>query len=582
MAKKPGTSEIRREADAHIELGMLLRRSREPAHRQAVEDLLRTNRPIEDIIREIKKLDRLARAERPARATSADEKSGEREGTVADGEEPAGERGETGEPAGETEERTGGGEKPIRHQPLRHSMAVVSSVIKMPFKPNAYFVFLFRELGQVREFGRKSHVLLPVFFPPNVRLNELVRRTFQRELVTSASELRELTAQALELGWYYLGKRSYNLLVVLKRLCDRLMETNFGALDLKDRNLIDRLRALESIFYVLHYRETYPELVVSSLQQVLERDPRYAGEREEIAELVRRILLPDAMLPSLYEFLVGLNMLKHRRFFALGDLICRDLGDIVNTREFGCSASVRKRIEEFIQESREKLVQLLEQRKETERLRIYLPEAKGDKLDFSSLGEFYEGSAIANAHYDFNADQQNVMVFAPRFFRAFENILFPLFGGNVALTGGARSRIFEKSFFPTEFPKLRQIGTKLDKLAFNYRSFPKTRFLQIKDGAKAAIPVELEIINLIDDAVSIMTAMGRKLEKLIRAQEGEGGAGGRAEPSGRSAAARRAYRIPHREEGVRSHTVLNGKSVQEAVIFATSICFTAAGYFQNL
>jgi hypothetical protein len=548
MARDPGAKEIHREAEAHIELGMLLRKHRSEENKKAVEKLLRSNLQLGDIIREIKKID----------CQKDEEKNKE-----IPQEKPPG-----------REIRT--------EQPLRHSMSVVHTVIKMPYQPMPYLVFLFGELKKIRRFGKQTNVFNSVFFPPNVRLNESIKKTFTKDLVRYAAELHKTVILALEQGWYYLEKMDYNLLVILRRLCSRIMSLQFNSLDFKDRYLIDKLLHIETLFLILNYRSNYSDLLIYSLHRVLDNDPRYKGEKDDIANLIQRILYPDVMLPSLCNFLVGLNMLKYRRHFSPEALICRDPGEILNTRDFACEPGIWQRIENFVQQSREKLVQLIEQRTETEHLILYLPVKKSGEMDYGLLRKFYEGSGAANPKYGFREDKENLMAFAPRFYRAFDSILFPLLCGRITLQDIGKTYLFTKNFFPIEFPKLRQIVTKLEKMTFSYRHFPFKRYFQIKEKSTGGIPVELEIINLVGEGVDLIIQIGRKLEKVLASHHQREDKDEETIPLDAVHLRGKTFSVPYENRKIRFGTILNNRGVLDALSFAVSICFMASAFFQNL
>ena len=49
----------------------------------------------------------------------------------------------------------------------------------------------------------------------------------------------------------------------------------------------------------------------------------------------------------MYNIILGLNMLKHRRYLTMNDLLCTDLGELINTRDFACPPKVKERIREI-------------------------------------------------------------------------------------------------------------------------------------------------------------------------------------------------------------------------------------------
>jgi hypothetical protein len=136
-----------------------------------------------------------------------------------------------------------------------------------------------------------------------------------------AVELGQRLKPVLELGWLHLTKRQYNWLVVLARLAERILAADFAHLPWRDRNLIDSLRALEAQFLLLHSREGILPQLTSSLRTVFEKKSRLESDYRPVADLVDRLLSPEASLPSLYNRLLAFNMVKFRKALALSDLL---------------------------------------------------------------------------------------------------------------------------------------------------------------------------------------------------------------------------------------------------------------------
>ena len=180
-ALEPARTEIEREADDHIALGLLLRKDRDEQKKSAVSKVLASELTVAQKIEKIREID-------------------EKEDTLALLRIV----------------------RQVGAQSSRGYASRVSRSIKRPLQRLSWIAFLFRELPRVREFGRRSHILRTRFMPPGVRMERRLREFFVRELQPSAVELSRLLAPVAEHGWLYLTPRQYNLLVLLKRLLDRI------------------------------------------------------------------------------------------------------------------------------------------------------------------------------------------------------------------------------------------------------------------------------------------------------------------------------------------------------------------------
>ncbi len=532
---------IQNEAQAHIELGMLLRKSRSDELKARVESMLQEKTGVREKIIGIRRLD------------------GDKD------------------PGPKTVDKMA----TSRAQPLKFKTAMLQPVIKARLPRLGYFKYLFHQHRQIRELGLKEHLLRPVFFPPSVRLDPEALSNVMAQMQPICSELHELCDIALDLGWLCLEKRQYNLIVLLRRFCRSLDTTNFNLLDKGDCKLIDKIQLLEFYFFVLQYREDYVELTIAALQRALDNDSRYKGDSATIAVLITKALSRDMLHPSFWSLLLCLNMLKSRRYVIMRNLISTDIGDILNSEEFACVSRVRQKIDDYVEDSAKKILFLSDQYQDIEQFKRFLPTTGEGTIDYSPLTTFYEGAGRVANDYDFEIDRENVMLFAPRFLRMFDNTFFPLLCGKVAVSGVGRVVIFGKDCFPTEFGKIRHVIDALEKLTFGYHLFPYKRFIDIKRANKGAIRIELEIAETIDKAIDLLVGIGRRLESALNSPQRRIGQDEEPRPLDSSVFKGLAFNLPHETSSISSKDSLHGQKVFEALGFTVNICFLAAAYFYD-
>ncbi len=531
--------EINKEAEAHIALGLLLRKERSEEKKRAVEEIFQSDLSVIEKAEEIRKSD----------------------GDVANKALPEEETGEI-------------------EQPAALPFSRVREMIKIPYKRVSYFTFLFDEYKKMKVFGKNTHIFNLVFFPPNVRLNPEIRSFIRKYLQPWAVDLLRITSFVLEIGWYYLQKKEYNLLVVFHKLCQRIVATNFSVFDYKDKNLINKLRNLETLFFMLHYRPEYTQLISTYLEEVLSKDPKRKNDFAEASNWVKSILHQDVTLPSFYNFILGLNMLKYKRFFLLKDLIRSNLKGIINSKKFECEPGVRKKINTYIQESKEKIILLHEQLMEIRRLKGFLTFMDSGEVDVSPIYHFYDTNRISN-EYNSMEDRENIMVFTPRFLRIFEKTFTPLLNGKVTLAKIGRVELFSQSFFQLDFTQYRNLIAKLEKIAFSFPIFPLSRYLNIKNSKSGAIPAEIEFMMLINEEITILTGIGKKIEKILRLRRKNTSAREGSAPLERVALSGKPFNLPYENAVIKSKNSLNGKTVVESLIEAISISLIASVFFQE-
>jgi hypothetical protein len=535
--------QIEKEAEDHIALGLLLRQRRSPGRRRQVERILAGAGSVGQKIERIRRLDAEPEDNEPE-AGGTDEGAGEEGSGPEAGSEPA-ERAE--------------------RQAARR--------IKLTPAAASFWTFLFRELPRLRAFGRRTHTLLASWFPPAVQADPALKGFLTQTLQPWAAELSQRLKPVLELGWLHLTKRQYNWIAALARLAERILAADFAHLAWRDRNLIDSLRALEAQFLLLCSGEGILQSLTSSLRTVFEKKSRLESDYRPVAELVERLLSPDASLPSLYNCLLAFNMVKFRRLLALSDLLRGTAGQAVSASEFDCPPEIHARIAEYVASSLENLQTLHAQLSELRRLAGYLSYDEQGQADTRLLAALY-GPRL-------EADRENLMVLVPRLFTAFERAFQPLLAGTVALEGAAKAALFEPAFFQTEFARLATVTDKLERAVFGYANFPFNRFLAIRGSSQGAIPKELEVLQMVEEGLAVLFNLGKVLARVL-AMDGVGAREGEAErPLDASLLQGQPFRLPHAGRRLQAEGFLRGLTVREGLAQVIRVCFTTGHLLQD-
>ena len=128
---------------------------------------------------------------------------------------------------------------------------------------------------------------------------------------------------------------------------------------------------------------------------------------------------------------------------------------------------------------------------------------------------------------------------------------------------------------------LRHGPQTLPELSDNFRSLSMNRFIDLKDNRKDGIPVEYQVIQLIDDALGLIVQIGKKLEGILaspfrKIDQREGSLS-----STPVIISRTDFYLPDKGREIISGDCLDGKTVTEALRFVVVLCFTAAAFFRN-
>jgi hypothetical protein len=363
----------------------------------------------------------------------------------------------------------------------------------------------------------------------------------------------------MERGWPSLAPVQYNLLVLLKRLADRLCDFDFRRLDLQSSNAIDRLRAVECLFLMLHGNPNFLQIICSALDRV--------GAGDALG-LVLQLLAEDCTIPSLYNCLLGLNMLKHRRYLRLEDLIHDAPPRIFATERYQFEKPVRLSVERLIRRTRESLNKMHEQLAEARSVRGYLAT---DVLGRFTLKTFYD-SVFPGPASNFAADLQDLVVFMTRLFKSFDGLFAPLLIAKVPLENQGQVKLFSPLAFAAEIARLRAFVERLETEFAPSARLSLVQYLKIKHGRLWAIGDENELCRLVGQTIGCLVDLGRKVHEIL------------CPPS---SAARKQFgsnlaaRVPFLGSRLLTRSLLSHLTVAEALSELVTVCFSAGILFED-
>ena len=537
MEKPPSAGRLSPEAEEIITLGRLLKRSRNEERRRAVDGIVASSLTVREKIQEIQALD-----------------AGGEQDTGADGDEMR------------------------RTRPLRYRLPALADILKKPYSRLPYLSYLFGDYRRILSFGKVTGVLQPVRFFPDVRLRRDVLPFLDKEIKGWAGELNEIVTEGLEHSWHYLRKGEYNILVVMKQLCEKIQSTGFSFFDHKDPYLINKLRSVEILFFVFYYQEDYQRLLQSSLKQIGDNDPRMSARYSRAVELADRLLRFDGSTPSLYNILLGLNMVKYRRYLNIRDLVCPDLGELINTRDFACPPAVKERIRTLVADGRQRLEELRKQQEATKRIKSFLTLDDAAAVSFEPLRSLYEQQHIGVPGYLLAADTEDVVRFAPRLFDILDRTYTPLLNGQIDIEEIGAVTLFSHDFFQLEFLRIRRItGRVWDS---GEEKIPLSRFLDLQHSTKGIKDAEAEILRQVNETVEVLLEMAKKTETVLKASTTSQDQG--SGPLDPMVLHGKRFAIPHKKRRIVSTGILRDKPIAAALQEFVGLCFTIAVYLHYL
>jgi len=119
------------------------------------------------------------------------------------------------------------------------------------------------------------------------------------------------------------------------------------------------LKEAERLYLVLHCSPGIAATVFSALDKIVDNAPGRDTRARECAAGLRALLVESAGRPTVGNLILGLNMIRWRRFLTVSDLVDRAEGELVCPTAFACPDDVRLAINGFIERQQERLGSLV-------------------------------------------------------------------------------------------------------------------------------------------------------------------------------------------------------------------------------
>jgi hypothetical protein len=401
-----------------------------------------------------------------------------------------------------------------------------------------------------------------------VRINPAVKIALENELKEAAAKLRHPLDHIANEGWRLLTKLEYNLLGELAALCKRITAAKFKKISTTDTKLRS-LRNLETRFLTCHYQREYPQIMKSALGAVLDREKRFEDDLQEFKDCIDFILLDKRAPSSLQNFIVGVNIVRHRRYIPFTGLINYAAGGIVNTAYFNCKRKTQNRINRHIDTTLSRLVQLKEEKTDIERTKLFLDFDENGEPDFRRLFEFIDTS---NAMQGVQAESelQDMARFTLLLFSSFVREAAVFLNGTVEFEDGSKARIFAEDYFKFEVERLRYSISSLEEMQDSFPALSRVRFLGLREAGTAGGSHESEFLRLAAALVSFLLSIGKKLMHIKLFSQPSKDTEATTTPLDPEEAYRRI--IPYQDSILKGGGVLGGMYVLEAVTYLVSLC----------
>ena len=443
----------------------------------------------------------------------------------------------------------------------------------------SFFSFLFTERRKIKIFSSESGIIKINSFSTKLLLNPMILKIFPENIHNVAKELLKSLKIILDNGWFYMEKRDYNLIVLLNKLCREVSQVNFNKFDPKSPDLIDRIPAVELLFLILNYEPGDIRELLYAVDTVFNTDPSKRDLQKETSVNIHKLLDKDLMRPSLYNLIIGLNIIKTKTYLELENLQKPSL-QLIDIHDYNCSPKTRDKIDEFLRKLEKGIQPYLEHEKEVYRLHAFIPTNGKGVVDYSLLQHFYD-TVHDSRKISFNANKDNIIKFiinlGAAFLISFREILSEL----VELERGQKARLFAQTIFGQDILRIEFNLGKLDKIQTILPNFPTSRALFIKKSISGAIESEADAVRVIYEITSTMAAIGKRIAHILQ----------RALPQSYDKTETKeilffsfddvTYTIPYENQKIIPEGFLKGYSVKEALFQIAGVCYQTGAFVKH-
>lgn len=474
----------------YIRLGKILRKSRTPDKRSAVEKIIAANLSVAQKISEIESID------------------GENVNSEHSGHDSA--------------KRYGGTSSrknlPFYANPEYIRQSLIDTAqnrqrIKEVIPRIRILDFFFDARRDFILFSRATGLIdtgLFAFFPkihaPTVsKLGE----NLQRELLP---KIRPIVKKMIIDGWRHFGKYEYNLIIAFDRLLEAIEKARLTDSLKRDKDWITRFHTLEDSFLLFHAHPDYYDKCLEAIRTYFPIDASRDQEKKKTVSIARMILGLNVMKPSLADFIVALGMVMSHRALTVRSLVAQTCNPLVSLEEWDCSEEIQREIDTYIEELVLKLEPLTADRDQMDSSMYLIPYATGGRLDLSGIPALSGKDAI---EVDMKTDiGKFACTLIDRYMAAFGSIL------EIELETFSMGtvRLIPEHSLDLELGKLGYLRTGIEKLT---AQVPFNRFKSIKNGSVSPTHIEAEVISAVSDIASQFCSIGAKISSYIYPLEKE-------------------------------------------------------------
>ena len=453
-------------------------------------------------------------------------------------------------------------------------------LIKKPQR-QTFLKFLLKEMPYIKDFADKSKVLLCRYLPPSLKMNPKVEQFFSSKIQPLATSLIEPLKFIEENGWLYLNKSNYNLMREFQMLCKRICQLKNEKSRTGEKNNYNRFRRLEDQFFACHYMPGYPEIICTSIHEVLYNSNRFDKQAKGLSGNARRLLLFSEKGPSLYAILLGIHVSHSRRMMELDALINRKGGPIINSTSFNCTQEVQGAINSYVEQQVKGMDVLYKQRQQLIRFKSYIDFNSGGSPDFKILTRMIDAFRRPEDFYSI-LDPENLLQSAALLANFIDKLTYSLLLQPVPVSDRVKPvLLFTRETFSAFLDVINHSTDELIRLSEKNKHIRITRERMsgaTEQIAASSIPNgEIEVMESIMRLSEGLFSLGEELVRTINKKTVEQN----EEQEKQNELRGKNLFLQCADNVIVLPGFLEGESVKSALQMLIRICYSAAWFLKN-
>ncbi len=436
---------------------------------------------------------------------------------------------------------------------------------------NNFFYFILYDYWQIKRFGVQSSLLVSQF-PFRLRFHSKIGEQFEKVLIQEVIiPLKARLKIILEKAWLHLGKFEYNLIALLDGVCKECEKPGFVRMNAGNKFTAETFRNLEPLLLVFYQRPNLVKRLLNVLSFAHDNMRGVKFSQRETRVMVEKLLLFNAMRPSLAQFILASNMMYCRRILKMQDIVETVEDPLVSELEFDAQQSVQQSIFGYLDEIDKNLAALYSSYVGRQSERFFMPCLDAHTPDITMLRKFLTGKTgpeIKGLYADMYRNIPSYVIdFSNRYIEDFE----PLLCKPVVLKEKGSVQIFSEQVFADFFSRLQFNLDQIKRLRNQIPFFQILRYLELTKSKKRISSyvqepsaLEKQLLTHLENHISIISGLKDKLLSLatILTETGEANVQKdtdlRGSPTGN-------FELHRLRAGVISNKQLEGKTLGEAV-----------------